>query len=73
MPRRRVEEFAATTQWRVETIDSDNGDRGTASYARVEAQAREHYDWLTRTHPGLVVILEARAADEPWITIERHP
>ena len=74
MPRRRDEGFAATMQWRVETIDSDDGDRGTTMYARDEAEARERYAWLTRAHKGLIVILEARAADgDAWITIERHP
>jgi hypothetical protein len=74
MARPPVEGFAATTQWRVLTIESDNGDRGTTMNARDEAAAREHYAWLTRAHKGLIVILEARAADgDDWITIERHP
>jgi hypothetical protein len=74
MPRRRVEEFAVTTQWRVVTINSNNGDRGTTMGARDEATARERYAWLTQAHKGCIVILEARAADgDDWITIERHP
>ena len=74
MPRRRVEEFAATTQWRVVTIDTDDAGRGSTSSARDEATAREHYAWLIQADRGCVVILEARAADgDDWITIERHP
>jgi hypothetical protein len=74
MPRPRVEGFAATTQWRVVTIDSDNGDRGTTMHVPDEAAARDRYAWLTRAHKGLIVILEARSADgDAWITIERHP
>ena len=74
MARPRVEGFAAATQWRVVTLDSDNGDRGTTMNARDEAAAREHYARLTRAHKGLIVILEVRVADGyDWITIERHP
>ena len=74
MARQRVEGFAATTQWRVVTIDSDNGERGTTMNAPDEAAARERYAWLTQAHKSLIVILEARAADgDDWIRIERHP
>jgi len=74
MPRRRTEEFAATTQWRVLTLETDDGEWGSCSTERDQAHAHERYAWLIQARPDLVVILQARAAEgDDWITIERHP
>lgn len=73
MLRRNAGGFSPTAQWRVVTIDNNDGSGFTAG-APDEATARKHYTWLTQTPTDRVVILEARAAEgDDWITIERHP
>jgi hypothetical protein len=73
MPRRPVQEFDPAAKWRVVTIDTDVGDRGTATGGGDEASARERFKWLTENCKSSIVILEARVGDDDWVTIERHP